>query len=129
MSEVKRFHAMFSIAVEEAEHGQFVLYSVYKDAERRIADWKTAWETEDAAVKKADERIAELETDLKLNASMLAKQCDLAREAEAERDGFRNGQAQIQFIADSLYSANNSMGKRLKELEALLQAANETTLF
>lgn len=28
-------------------------------------------------------RIRELEDDLKLNASMLAKQCDLAREAEA----------------------------------------------
>ena len=33
--------------------------------------------------KEAEARVKELETDLKLNASMLAKQCDLAREAEA----------------------------------------------
>jgi hypothetical protein len=34
----------------------------------------------------AESRIKELESDLKLNASMLAKQCDLAREAETERE-------------------------------------------
>ncbi len=33
-----------------------------------------------------EEKVKELESDLKLNASMLAKQCDLAREAENERD-------------------------------------------
>ena len=30
-----------------------------------------------------EEKVKELESDLKLNASMLAKQCDLAREAES----------------------------------------------
>jgi len=34
----------------------------------------------------AESRIKELESDLQLNASMLSKQCDLAREAETERD-------------------------------------------
>ena len=33
--------------------------------------------------KKYVSRVKELESDLKLNASMLARQCDLAREAEA----------------------------------------------
>ena len=34
----------------------------------------------------AESRIKELESDLKLNASMSAKQCDLARETEIERE-------------------------------------------
>ena len=38
------------------------------------------------ALDEANNRIKELETDQKLNASMLAKQCDLARETETERE-------------------------------------------
>jgi DNA repair exonuclease SbcCD ATPase subunit len=75
--------------------------------------------------------IIKLETDLKLNASMLAKQTDLAREAEmnaqhwyqkldeteAERDGFRNGQAQVQAMLDEVMESNKKMAQDLATLK------------
>lgn len=50
----------------------------------KLADtYKAGWE-------EVESRIKELESDLKLNASMLSKQCDLAREAETERECLSN---------------------------------------
>ncbi len=37
----------------------------------------------------ADKRIADLESDLATNAKLLAQQCDLARQAEIERDAWQ----------------------------------------
>jgi hypothetical protein len=48
-------------------------------------DWKRAWRIEEAAVGMADKEIDRLGAELKANASMLARQCDLAREAETDK--------------------------------------------
>ena len=57
---------------------QSAIRSWYSESSRANEGWRK--------VEEAEARIKELESDLQLNASMLSKQCDLAREAETERD-------------------------------------------
>ena len=61
-------------------------------------------------------RVKHLESDLKLNASMLAKQSDLAREAETERDGFKNGQEQLQQMVSDFMDVNAKWVRKIKKL-------------
>ena len=58
-------------------------------------------------------RLAELENELKLNASMLAKQTDLAREAEIQRDDWKREWR-------LLNAAELKAEERIKELEMLI---------
>jgi hypothetical protein len=46
-------------------------------------NWEVSGYVNDIEAQWLISRVKELEADLKLNSSMLAKQCDLAREAEA----------------------------------------------
>ncbi len=66
-----------------------------KEIEEIRKDWDyfCSWDRRDERIEKLfsyvsslEGKVKELESDLRLNASMLSKQCDLAREAEMERD-------------------------------------------
>ena len=63
----------------------------------------------------AEAKVTDLEKDLKLNASMLAKQCDLARDAEA-----KIAQEQKDFAA-----VVDDMAKRVGDAKAKVEMARE----
>lgn len=48
-----------------------------------------------ASLKQAEERVEELESDLKVNASMLARQCDLARDSEQRAETAERQNAEL----------------------------------
>jgi len=60
------------------------------EPEKRVNYWKHEYDLELAHAKQAEARITELESDLKLNAKLLSRQCDLARDAETKRDRLSN---------------------------------------
>jgi len=79
------------------------------------AEWARQIAESDAARAKLAERCGRLESDLAVNAKLLARQCDLAREAEADlaaasRGAIRAGETIAQLRA------------RVAELEAALDA-------
>jgi chromosome segregation ATPase len=80
------------------------------EKDREIAEWKAAWETENAAVKKAEREIARLSSDLSANATMLARQCDLAREAEREALDAKRELAQQASQIESLSDSEINLG-------------------
>ncbi len=63
----------------------------------------------DAVIRHLNIYIEELETDLSLNTSMLARQCDLSREAEIK--------------ANKYYNACNDLNETITELEDLISEA------
>ncbi len=97
------------------------LESKFYEAETRVKELEESWANYantllDKAIKekeKLEAKVRELEVDLKLNASMLAKQTDLAREAETKARELEKG---IQEIIDSGYMNSLNIKNKLKKL-------------
>jgi hypothetical protein len=58
----------------------------WQELQREIKSVLSLLSSREKTIGEKEEKIRELEADLKLNASMLTKQTDLAREAETERE-------------------------------------------
>jgi hypothetical protein len=63
-----------------------------------VAFWKARWTELDGTVTAMGKRLEEKESELAANASMLARQCDLARQAEIDRDEARRRLAGIELV-------------------------------
>lgn len=74
------------VSKKEMEHRVATERSARERAEEAYNRLKLQFAAERQAQEKANARIADLEHDLRLNAYMLARQTDMARDAENERD-------------------------------------------
>lgn len=110
IKEIEEWHYMFNRALgyNPPEEGDLIVKMVdyldtlliaLKERGDLVAYWKKKLNIEmaksDLREELKDEEIARLREDLKLNAAMLARQCDLAREAEGEVMRLRNALEEV----------------------------------
>lgn len=102
----------------EDDHGDWVLYTEIHKKIAALTDWKQIAE---GKLSEGRTIIVSLKEELKLNASMLAKQCDLAREAETELESHAwkvspaMAQAKIDLLNDKLHEVRQNYDTALDE--------------
>lgn len=122
-------------------HGDYVLYSEVKAIEEERDRLKAENERLKANIvmhrkeherrrnETDQERIAELEANNKFLMDYRDRLIERVKELEEERDGFRNGQEQAQFLLNGVMDANANLAaynrKLLDENLALLNERNE----